>query len=438
MFFANSDFQRFYPRLEVDKAIKNPIDKSLFYGDYFNILSRQERHTAIYGGRGSLKTTSIILYLLYCSYLPEYADKTFLLVRRHKEGIERTMGANFIEVLALIKAKTGIDISKDFKFRGNILSENVRNKVKFNYTGLDKMVDSIKSTPSIAITFYDESGYMLPKQIDVVNETMRFQDAQTNPSIIKSFYAWNPVRNLAIHEYIETLQAQGLGSMHKINYNTFSEKGANESIYHNAQNAIKRGQKFYEEEYLGIISYDDSTFKRIQITKEKPEYGKNTTYFVGVDPVIHQPKSTSDYLGVACLAVTNNGAEKGYSYDAWGMCFRMTFQDFIKIDLKALLKIPKEPRIVMVEKNIIGEVFKGKLGKNWVTIMAGKESKAARIERFLGLEESPIKLIRPLSNTAFLQSVLEYKSTDGLMKKYDDGIDALAYACYAFNYYLKR
>ena len=447
------------------------IVKPFFYGGWFDILMGTEnRHLFLTGGRKSGKTIHVCMSILLWSFHPKYYDTRFLLSRQYSKGVLESMGASFAEALDIINEAclskgSNIKIFDYFKTSRTksveYIFQNNGTGVSFMYTGVDLVFNALKSTPKISLTYYEEASTISLQGIRALNETMRKREITKEEyfSFFKSIYVWNPEKDLLIKSFAENFVESKQGVLHTINYDTFILQGItkehiNEDTRISAEIAKATDFKQYQKDYLGIVNYAEDSlacFDFSLVSTQHKKYRKKYDFLcVGIDPTIHSPTHISDFTAVAVLGIYQN-AQGDFSYDLWGKCFRKTIKELFN-DIHGFKKIifddidNAKVDALMIEKNIIGDFFQDLSRKpefkfiNYVDqYMATKDSKIVRIYKFLGdMPDNSIKVLLNRSNNDFLLSLSNFNDNTSKTRYYDDGIDASAYAVFAFKRYLKK
>lgn len=432
-----------------------PITEDMFFGDYWQILNEKNRHLFIKGGRGSGKTSHIIRYILYLSYLQEYKDTKFMFFRKYAKNLKGTLFASIMEEMKFIDnfnhKKYGSSfksIFKDFTYReSGMVLKNKHTGVSFGFAGVNLMFEAVKSTPEMTVAFYDESSGMYDYALNIINQTMRKSqnsgdflnsdniDALLKNQILRSFYAWNPEPTLTMEKYADSVCNTGLGKQYHINYNSFDPKGMNESIFINAESLKKTDFKKYEFDYLGKINLGELTLKNIELDYKSTSLKAYEEVYMGIDPTIEEASVKSDFTAFAFIGIN----KQSKVIDLWGYCFKDNIIRLLE-NPNTLKKIAIKPKATMIERNSIGAYFDKIQAINKTTSTFGVlmdyravKSKVIRVERIINdnFADYTFNLLVNISDTNFIDSIIRFYDPLKDTKYHDDGMDAFVYACNA-------
>lgn len=172
------------------------------YSDYLETLEdRQLKYIGLYGGRGSIKTYSILQFLVKESFNPSVANSSFVLGREIKDNIDSNLRQSFIDVLNMLDTVNGGSLLPHFDIKNNGIT-NTQNNVKILFRGFrvtggeskTSQIDRVKGFGRVAYLFIDEAAAISDDLLNALFPSVNRQNKINGIETVNDarlLFAWN-------------------------------------------------------------------------------------------------------------------------------------------------------------------------------------------------------------------------------------------------------
>lgn len=414
--------------------LDNELDFPLFdfYEDYENPLRDYElKYLRFTSGRGSIKSTTIVSFLIEESFNPRNKDSLFVFGREVQTSVKES-------VHAMVKA--GINaahVSRFFNITDTRIF-NKRNGVEFTFTGLRStggktafsQVNKIKGKFNIKYIFVDEAQDLTDDTINVLFPTVNrgsvfgvlpkpWHPVEDETELAESrfLFAMNP--NFAddpitvkIDGIIADAERRGIKSPAMViqrNLEDLPAKFQDPQLLQEMEQ--DRGEVYFDHVWRGAPSHKISGYPWANIVQAKYN-GKPKCMLSFIDPSF----KGGDYTAIMFFGMVDG------RFAAWGHAFKESWQNAMP-KIAALIQ-KYTPSNNWYEDNALGTSPQNMLAEYGIhslgeTTLGNKENRIYKVAYYC---VDKVVLISNHSNNAFISQVLRYnEEADN-----DDAPDSLA------------